>query len=238
MRTPENSSSLQMKYLNQLSEDLEKRHPYSAGFAMAREGAASLELSGISISAYEGQLIRALLSVRHLSSFVEVGTLTGYSALWILEALGAQAILWTLEKDPKHFAHAKETFLAVGKKVVDDPDRCEFVIGNKRVILVLGDARQTIEAIESDIEGVFIDANKAAYGDYLAWAETKLPSGGIILGDNVFLQGRVYGDEAAQNFSEKQVGVMREFNRRLLDEKKFRSQIVPTAEGLLFAIKN
>lgn len=238
MRTPENSSSLQMKYLNQLSEDLEKRHPFSAGFAVAREGAAALGLSGISISSYEGQLIRALLSIRHLATFVEVGTLTGYSALWILESLSAQAILWTLEKDPKHLALAKETFLAVGKKVVDDPERCEFVIGNKRVILILGDARETIKNIESDIEGIFIDANKAAYGDYLAWAELRLPSGGIILGDNVFLQGRVYGNDEAQNFSEKQVNVMREFNRHLLDEKKFRSQIIPTAEGLLFAIKN
>lgn len=227
-----------MQYLSQLSNELEKAHPLYPGLQKAKDGAQALGLAGISISAFEGQLIRALLSVRRLSSFVEVGTLTGYSALWILEALGAQSILWTLEKEVAHFERAKETFLSVGKLVVDNSDRCEFVIGNRRVILVLGDARQTLEKIESDVEGIFIDANKAAYGDYLKWAEAKLPSGGVILGDNVFLQGRVYGELTSTNFSDKQVGVMREFNKYLLDEKKFRSQIIPTAEGLIFATKN
>ena len=103
----------------------------------------------------------------------------------------------------------------------------------------MGDAREELEKLNSlgPFDGVFIDGNKAAYGDYLAWAEQNLRVGGVILADNIFLSGSVWGESTQQKFSDKQIRVMQEFNNRLSDPTKFQSAVVPTFEGLFVAIK-
>lgn len=110
--------------------------------------------------------------------------------------------------------------------------------GNKKIEFVLGDAREELKKLEAlgPFDGIFIDGNKAAYMDYLEWAEKNIKTGGLILADNVFLNGSVWG-EASARFSEKQIRIMQEFNKRLADPDKFVSVIAPTFEGLYIAIK-
>ncbi|MES3036924.1 MAG: O-methyltransferase, partial [Bdellovibrionota bacterium] len=70
----------------------------------------------------------------------------------------------------------------------------------------------------------------------LAWAEKNLRSGGIIVGDNVFLRGGVYGNNDTP-FSAKQIEVLKSFNSKLADPKFYETCLIPTGEGLLVAIK-
>ena len=162
---------------NLLSEYLEKLisglEPYEN---QSREASVKLGLSGISLSRGEAHVLRWLMKSKPLKKAVEIGTLTGLSGLYILDGLAEGGKLWTLEKSEEH-ANAAEPIL-----------RNFASSQNKQVEVVRGDARATLESLKAQgpFDFVFIDGNKAAYGDYLAWTEKNLKSGGILIADHVF----------------------------------------------------
>ncbi|QDK36455.1 O-methyltransferase [Bdellovibrio sp. NC01] len=193
---------------------------------LSRQFAEELGLARISVSAPEAKLISLLVKLHGCRKFVEIGTLTGLSAQYIFESLPDGGELWTLEKDPAH----GEKSAAVFANLDQSP---------KKIHLVMGDAREELEKLSAlgPFDGVFIDGNKAAYMDYLLWAEKNVRRGGLILADNVFLSGSVWGDRSAQKFSDKQVRILQEVNQRLADPNLYEGVIVPTFEGLYVAIK-
>lgn len=193
---------------------------------LSRKFATELGLARISVSASEASLISLLVKIHGCRKFVEIGTLTGLSAQYIFEALPEGGQLWTLEKDPKHAEKAAQVFSKVSQE-------------SKKISLVVGDAREELKNLSQfgPFDGIFIDGNKAAYYDYLLWAEKNLRPGGLILADNIFLSGAVWGDQTAQKFSEKQIRILKEFNQRLSDPNIYESAIAPTSEGLFIAIK-
>ncbi len=192
----------------------------------ARTAAVELGKAAISLSPAEARIVSTLISSHGCKKFVEIGTLTGASALWILQGLHKAGSLWTLEKDPAHAKAAKEILKAYQKQ---NPEQT--------VTVIEGDAQETLKALsdEGPFDGIFIDGNKSAYCAYLDWAEENLKKGSLIIADNVFLSGAVFTGNTAK-FSKKQVEVMREFNRRLADSSKYQSAIIPTSEGLFVAV--
>jgi predicted O-methyltransferase YrrM len=193
----------------------------------ARENAISLGLGRISLSSAEGQLIKTLIALHGCRKFIEIGTLTGLSALYIFEALPAGGELWTIEKDPTHAQLAAQSFEKLDQT-------------NKKIHLVVGDARAELTKLSESgpFDGIFIDGNKAAYFEYLLWSEKSLRPGGLIIADNIFLSGAVWGESTKQKFSEKQIRTMIDFNQRISDPAKYTSAIVPSPEGLFVAVKN
>lgn len=190
-------------------------------FQKARESSDDLQKSAISVSRIEGELLRFFVERFACQKFVEIGTLTGYSALWILKGLGANGKLWTFEKDSKHAEKARAT-------LQDFP----------QAQVLEGDAETELPKIadQGPFDGIFIDGNKSAYGRYLDWAEKNLKKGGLILADNVFLSGGVWG-ASPSHFSKSQIEAMKSFNERLSDTRNFKSLIVPTSDGLFVAEK-
>lgn len=199
----------------------------SASKQKSRRFAEELGLEAISLSPAEGRVLTFLIKQHSCYKFVEIGTLTGLSAQYILEGLGPEGKLWSLEKSELHAEKASEALAA-------------HPLGTN-AHLVVGDARLTLESLASEgpFDGIFIDGNKGAYGDYLAWAEKNLRSGALLIADNIFLSGAVWGESEGQagRFSAKQVRVMQEFNRRLADPNLYESVILPSREGLHVAIK-
>ncbi len=201
----------------------------SKGELQSRLFAEHLGLGKISLSANEAGILEMMIRLHGGDKFVEIGTLTGLSMQAILRALPEHAKLWTLEKNPAHADYARQALelsdLSQQKK--------------KQVQFVVGDARETLPEICSYglFDGVFIDGNKAAYLDYLNWANDQLKPGGLIIADNIFLSGAVWGQSNQQKFSEKQIRVMQEFNRTLFDSEKYYAAIIPTEEGMIVAIK-
>jgi len=193
----------------------------------SRMFAEELGLGKICISPSEGHLLAFMVRMHECRKFVEIGTLTGLSAQYIVEGMGGKGELWTLEKTD---LHAKKAMDALS----EHPSA-------KNVHVVVGDARVTLETLKvsGPFDGVFIDGNKAAYGDYLAWAEKNIRPGGLIAADNVFLSGAVWGENEgqSQSFNEKQVRVMQDFNKRLADPTLYDSVLLPTKEGMFFAVK-
>lgn len=196
--------------------------------AKARQASEQFGKSGISMSANEARQMAFVIKTAGAKKFVEIGTLTGATAIWICEAMGSGSTLWTFEKDQAHANAAEKIFN-------------EYInLNSDRSILILkGDAQEMLATIskQGPFDGIFIDGNKAAYGKYLEWAEINIKKGGLIISDNVFLGGSVFSVNTESKFSEKQVQVMQAFNARIADTHKYFSAILPTAEGLSVAIK-
>ncbi len=196
-------------------------------FEEAREASRTLNKAGISLSPHEARLMSTLIHMQRCKKFVEIGTLTGLSALWILQGLEEGGELWTLEKDEAHAKIANRIF-----------DRYKETKTGRKVHLLEGDAQKTLLTLEDKgpFDGIFIDGNKSAYEVYLDWAEKNVRQGGLIIADNIFLGGAVLTGNKA-TFSKKQIDVMKSFNERLADPKRYRGTIIPTSEGLFVAIK-
>lgn len=183
------------------------------------------DLDFMSVSGPEARVLQFFIRALNLSQVVEVGTLFGYSAVAMAQALPAGGRVISLEKSEDNFKVAKE--LVAASSVAS------------KIELICGDALDSLSAIEGrgPFDLVFIDANKGAYVDYLSWAEKNVRSGGLIIGDNTFLFGGVYGASRDPAVGPKQIRVMQEFNSRLADRSKYNSIMIPSFEGMTVAQK-
>jgi predicted O-methyltransferase YrrM len=191
----------------------------------ARLSSAELGLSAISVSQTEAHLIQFLGASVNPKKIVEIGTLTGLSALYFLELLPKDGKLWTFEKSPLHIEKSKQNlqkYILAGQ--------CE---------IIEGDALLNLPKISGDgpFDLIFIDGNKAAYYDYFKWAEKNISAGGMMIIDNVFLAGAVWGDQTLQKFNDKQISGMKKMTAEIFSSKHFQASFIPTAEGLLVLSK-
>jgi predicted O-methyltransferase YrrM len=133
--------------------------------------------------------------------------------------------LWTLEKSPEHAARAAQVLADEIKK-----GRCHIVIG---------DALEKLPSLNSEgpFDCIFIDGNKAAYLKYFEWALANVSKGGLILVDNIFLAGAVWGDQTVQKFNEKQISNVQAMNAKAFSTEGLLTSVVPTLEGLLVCKK-
>jgi predicted O-methyltransferase YrrM len=123
-----------------------------------------------------------LLAQMHgAKKILEIGTLAGYSTIWLARALPVDGKLVTLEFDPKHAEVARANIANAGLA-----DKVEVRVGS---------ALDTLPLLEAEGVGpfdfVFIDANKNGYADYLGWALKLTRRGSVILADNAVQQGRI-----------------------------------------------
>lgn len=215
---------------NDLEAYLNSLYPLeSAAAHEAKKEALLLNKDGISISPYEAHLLQFFVRLFKCKHFVELGTLTGYSALALLEALPEDGHLWTIELDPDHARRAQRIFSMAGHE--------------KRVTLLTGRAEDHLPQLlkEGPFDGVFMDANKAAYPFYLDWALSAIKKQGLIMADNTLLKGVVPfhpgTTEREVSPPSKITQQLRIFNQRLTDTSLFDSILIPTFEGLSIAIK-
>jgi predicted O-methyltransferase YrrM len=135
----------------------------------------------IQVSPTHGKLLMLLAQMHGAKTILEIGTLAGYSTIWLARALPANGKLITLEFEPKHAAVARNNFAKAG--LAD------------RVEVREGSALDTLPLLASEGAGpfdlVFIDANKSGYADYLGWALKLTRRGSVIIADNAVQQGRI-----------------------------------------------
>ncbi len=154
------------------------------------------ELPEIAVSANQGKLLQVLARSVQAKAILEVGTLGGYSTIWLARALAEGGRVVTLEADPKHAEVARTNFTQAG--LAD------------RIDLRLGLAIETLPKLAEEGVGpfdfVFIDANKEQIPDYFAWALKLSRPGSLIVVDNVVRQGEV---AIADSDDEKVIGCQR-----------------------------
>lgn len=177
------------------------------------------------ISPQEGKILQCLIRSIQAKKVIEIGTFTGYSALWIVKALPSNGQFWTLELQKEH-AQLSELSLSEGKP------SCQYQV-------LQGTADESLKTLEkhAPFDAIFIDGNKDGYIQYLHWAEKHLKKGGLIIGDNAYLFDHVYKEDKPEDVSREAWESMRKFNERLSNPKKYTSTILPTPEGMAIAIK-
>jgi predicted O-methyltransferase YrrM len=158
----------------------------------ALRASAEAGLPDIQVAANQGKLLHLLARVRGARSILELGTLGGYSTIWLARALPPDGRLVTLEADPHHAEVALGNIARAGLADV--------------VELRLGPALETLPELASAGYGpfdlVFIDADKPNNPHYLRWALRLTRAGSLIVVDNVVRGGAVvdkdHGDERVQ----------------------------------------
>ena len=179
-------------------------------------------LPQIQIRPEEGQMLQFLLTAIDARRVIEIGTLAGYSAIWITRVLPPDGLLISVERDPDRAAVARDMLARAGLA-----DCSEIWVGDARAVLAdLADA--------GPFDAMFVDADKQHYPVYLAWALENVRPGGLIAAHNAFWRAAVI-DPARQN--EPAVQGIKTFNRQLADHPSLFGTIIPVGDGIAAAIR-
>lgn len=151
----------------------------------ARERARAAGLPDIAVAPSHGGLLATLARTGGARRVLEVGTLGGYSTIWLARAVGPQGLVTTLEIDPHHAEVARACVDAAG-------------VGD-RVEILVGPALETLPALAGPVDLVFVDADKQNNAAYVRAALPLSRPGTVIVVDNVVREGRVAdpGDDSA-----------------------------------------
>jgi predicted O-methyltransferase YrrM len=143
--------------------------------ALAESRAAGLP--DIAVSPAQGKMLMLLAQMQGARRILEIGTLGGYSAIWLARALPTDGELVTLEYEPRHAEVARRNLAAAG------------FAGRAKVSV--GAAIDLLPTLRGPFDFVFVDADKASYPAYLEWSVKLSRPGGVIVLDNMVRAGRV-----------------------------------------------
>jgi predicted O-methyltransferase YrrM len=184
-------------------------------------------LPAIDVSKLQGKFLELLVRISGARRILEIGTLGGYSTLWLARSLPEGGRIITLEFDPHHADVARANLLHAG--VLD------------RVDLRLGPAIETLPTLENTADSpfdlIFIDADKESYPEYLDWSLKLSRVGTVIVADNVVRDGKVIESDCP----DERVQGVRRFTERLAAEPRLSSTVLQNVgtkgyDGLALAV--
>jgi len=201
--------------------------PADAALDAALADSAAAGLPPISVAPNQGRLLQILALSHGARTILEIGTLGGYSTIWLARALPDGGRLITLEADPQHATVARANIARAGLAAV--------------VEVRLGKALDTLPQLAAEGRGpfdlVFIDADKPNTAAYFAWALKLTRKGSLIITDNVVRNGGVVD----ANHADPNVQGVRRFNAALAAEPRVTATVIQTVgskgyDGLAFAL--
>jgi caffeoyl-CoA O-methyltransferase len=200
-----------------------------AALQSAEESIVAAGIPQISVSPAQGKLLHILAKLIKAKKILEIGTLAGYSTIWMARALPKDGILVSLEYEPGHAAVAQNNINNAGLDSI--------------VSIRLGKALELLPVIESEashpFDMIFIDADKEPYAEYFQWALKLSRPGTLIIADNVIREGKVLDPEHPDS---RVKGVQR-FNAMAASEPKVTATIIQTVgakehDGMAIAVVN
>jgi predicted O-methyltransferase YrrM len=193
--------------------------------ALAASDAAGLP--AINVSPNQGKFLHLLARSMGARRILEIGTLGGYSTIWLARALPIDGRLITLEADPRHAEVARENIARAGLAEI--------------VNVITGRAVETlprlVEAGEPPFDLIFIDADKPSTTDYFQWSLRLSHPGTVIIVDNVVREGDVIEADS----DSRTVQGVRRFLDSIASEPRVTSTVVQTVgskgyDGFLMAL--
>jgi predicted O-methyltransferase YrrM len=174
-------------------------------------------LPEIHVSPNQGKLLQLLAQSHGARRILEIGTLGGYSTLWLARALPEGGRLVTLEYDPRHADVARVNLARAGFSGTVD--------------IRVGRAQDTLPQLASEAAGpfdvVFIDADKQGYPEYFTWALRLTRKGSLIIADNVVRNGAV----ADASSADPAVQGVRRMNELVSREPRVSATAIQTVGG-------
>lgn len=163
----------------------------------------------------QGRLLKILVETAGAKRILELGTFTGYSAIWMAEGLPEDGHIDTLEINDELEDLILEGFERAG------------VSG--KITVHIGDCRKTLKSLEGPYDLVYIDANKREYPEYYDLVFDLVRPGGLILADNVIWDGKVYEDPVPDD--DQTVAIVA-FNEKVASDPRVESVILPLRDGI------
>ena len=184
--------------------------PEDDALRAAVDAAAEAGLPRHEISSLQGKLLHVLARAVGARSILEVGTLGGYSTIWLARALPDGGRVVTIEREPRFAELARSNLERAGVA-----DRAE---------VLAGDAREVLATLDGPFDLVFVDADKRSNPVYLDHALRLSRPGALIVADNVVRGGAVADAET----EDPDARGVREFARRLAEEPRLTATAVQT----------
>lgn len=179
----------------------------------ALEASAAAGLPPIQVSPNQGKFLHLLARAMGARTILEIGTLGGYSAIWLARALPPGGRLITLEADPRHAKVARANLARAGLTDVAE--------------LRVGRALETLPELAGPFDVIFIDADKPSNADYFTWALKLSRQGSLIVIDNVIRDGAVIDAASA----DPNVQGVRRLNELLAAEPRVSATTIQTVGG-------
>jgi len=184
--------------------------PPDEALEKALRATADAGMPAIAVSPNQGKLLMMLAQMLGARRILEIGTLGGYSTIWLARGLAPGGMLITLEADPKHADVARSNIARAGLSDV--------------VEVRLGRGLDTLPLLEGPFDLIFIDADKVSYPEYLQWAIRLTRAGSVIVADNVVRKGAVIDADS----SDQNVRGVRRFNEILAAEARLSATTIQT----------
>lgn len=159
-----------------------------------------------------GQLLKMIIKISGTKRVLEIGTFTGYSAIMMAEALPEDGKVVTLEMNLKYQNIAQNHF-----------DLSP--VGNK-VSMICGNAQNTIKELSGTFDLVYLDGDKLRYSFYYEQVLPLLPSGGLIIADNVLWDGTVLDPD------DHKAEAIAAFNKLVADDERVEQVLLPVRDGV------
>jgi len=180
----------------------------------ALDASRAAELPLINVSPTQGKLLHLLARIQRARRILELGTLGGYSTIWLARALPADGRLITLEANPKHAEVARENIVRSGLA-----NLVEVRLGS-----ALDSLKQMVASGCAPFDFIFLDADKSGYPDYLTWTLKLSRPGTMIIADNVVRNAKVLDPSS----DDPDVQGIRRFNELLAAERRLSATTIQT----------
>lgn len=188
--------------------------PPNLGLEAALKTNRESDLPAIDVTPLQGRFLEMLVRVTGARRVLEIGTLGGYSTIWLARSLPSDGVVITLEIEPRHAAIARKNTVSAG--LAD------------RVDLRVGPAAETLATLAAEsaaaFDFIFIDADKAGYPEYLKWSLKLSRPGTLIVADNVVRDGKVIDPKS----SDPNIQGVRRFTDLLAHEPRLSTSVVQT----------
>ena len=168
--------------------------------------------------------LKVLLMIKKPLRILEVGTAVGYSALLMSRVMPENCRITTIEKYEKRIPIAKRNFERAGK------EPC--------ITLLEGDAEEILGTLSGPYDFIFMDAAKGQYMHWLPQILRLLPSGGVLLSDNVLQDGDIVESRYAVERRNRTIHTrMRDYLYELTHMKEFETSVIPIGDGVALSVK-
>ena len=201
--------------------------PFDSVMQQALATSEAAGLPSISVAPNEGKLLMLLAQLCKARRILEIGTLGGYSTVWLARGMPPGGTLITLETNAKHAEIARINLTRGGLAEI--------------VEVRVGPTGDTLPQLASEgcdpFDLIFIDADKEGYSEYFAWALKLARPGTLIIADNVIRDGEIL-DPASRN---PRVQGIRRFNQLLANELRVKATVIQTVgrkghDGMAIAV--
>ena len=169
----------------------------------------------------QGRLLSLFSKMIQPKAILEIGTYTGYASLCLAEGLTKDGILHTIDINEELETRIQKYFNQSTYK--------------NQIKLHIGNALEIIPAINQKFDLVFIDADKENYSKYYDLLIDQMPSGGIIMADNVLWSGKVINQEAIN--TDNDTRELDHFNAKVQSDPRVENILIPVRDGIMVARK-